>query len=84
LWVILKPRRYDRGFILGLFAQLFSTSQQVQNTGDSAIWMLANLSFAGMRTQNHGSIFWRTVSFVSGLLGTVVSFFAAGPDPYFS
>jgi hypothetical protein len=29
------------------------TQQSIQNTGVSAIWILANISYAGMRAQNN-------------------------------
>ena len=60
-----------------LWAQTSSTPEvQIQNTGISGIWVLANISFAGMRAQNHRSILWRTLAFIFGLPGTIVSFFA--------
>ena len=59
-----------------LWAQTSTTPEvQIQNTGISGIWVLANISFAGMRAQNHRSILWRTLAFIFGLPGTVVSFF---------
>jgi hypothetical protein len=58
------------------FAQMSITSQsQIQDTGISGLWVLANISFAGMRAQNNRSVFWRTVAFVFGLPGTIVTFF---------
>lgn len=60
-----------------LWAQTSTTPEvQIQNTGISGIWVLANISFAGMRAQNHPSILWRTLAFIFGLPGTIVSFFA--------
>ena len=44
--------------------------------GVSAIWIWANLCYAGMRAQAHPSTAWRVVSFVFGFPGTLVSFFA--------
>ena len=49
---------------------------QVQNTGISGVWVLANISYAGMRAQNNPSRVWRVLSFIFGLPGTIVSFFA--------
>lgn len=46
------------------------------NTGISGLWVLANVSFAGMRAQNNRSVFWRTLAFIFGLPGTIVTFFA--------
>ncbi|HEU5232276.1 MAG TPA: hypothetical protein VFU50_05410 [Terriglobales bacterium] len=60
-----------------LWAQTYSTPEvQIQNTGISGMWVLANISFAGMRAQNHQSILWRSLAFIFGLPGTIVSFFA--------
>jgi hypothetical protein len=39
-------------------AQASMTSQsQIQDTGISGLWILANISFAGMRAQNNRSVF---------------------------
>ena len=42
--------------------------------GVSAIWILANLSYAGMRAQNSSSSGWRNVSFLFGFPGTFLSY----------
>jgi hypothetical protein len=58
-------------------AQASTTTQsQIQDTGISGLWVLANVSFAGMRAQNNRSVLWRTLAFIFGLPGTIVSFFA--------
>jgi hypothetical protein len=58
-------------------AQVSATTQsQIQDTGISGLWILANISFAGMRAQNNRSVLWRTLAFILGLPGTIVSFFA--------
>ena len=58
-------------------AQVSTTTQsQIQDTGISGVWVLANVSFAGMRAQNNRSVLWRTLAFIFGLPGTIVSFFA--------
>jgi hypothetical protein len=44
-----------------------------QGTGVSAIWLLANVCYAGMRAQGHPSRWWRVVSFLFGLPGTLLS-----------
>jgi hypothetical protein len=41
--------------------------------GVSAIWLLANICYAGMRAQGHPSRLWRVVSFLFGFPGTLVS-----------
>ena len=43
--------------------------------GVSAIWIFANLCYAGMRAQHHPSTAWRVVSFVFGFPGTLLTFF---------
>src|ERR1019366_2262805 len=53
-----------------------SAQSQIQDTGISGLWVLANISFAGMRAQNNQSVLWRTVTFILGLPGTIVTFFA--------
>ena len=47
----------------------------VRDTGTSGLWILANISYAGMRAQNHKSFGWRVVSFIFGFPGTLLSFF---------
>ncbi|MBB6188048.1 hypothetical protein [Rhodanobacter sp. MP7CTX1] len=42
--------------------------------GVSAIWILANISYAGMRAQNSSSSGWRIVSFLFGFPGTFLSY----------
>lgn len=53
-----------------------SPQTQAENTGISGIWVLANISYAGMRAQNNSSEFWRILAFIFGLPGTIVTFFA--------
>ena len=45
----------------------------VQSGGVSAIWILANLSYAGMRAQNSSSTGWRIVAFIFGFPGTLLT-----------
>jgi hypothetical protein len=60
-------------------AQANMTPQsQMKDTGISGLWVLANISFAGMRAQNHPSVLWRTLAFIFGLPGTIVTFFVVG------
>lgn len=49
---------------------------EVRDTGISGLWVLANISYAGMRAQNHPSPLWRTLAFLFGLPGTIITFFA--------
>ena len=48
----------------------------VTRTGVSGIWILANISYAGMRAQDSASTGWRTLSFIFGFPGTFISFLA--------
>jgi hypothetical protein len=41
--------------------------------GASAVWIFANLSFAGMRAQDRGSTFWKVITFIFGFPGTVLT-----------
>lgn len=44
------------------------------NTGVSGIWILANISYAGMRAQGSNQSGWRIVAFIFGLPGTLLTF----------
>ena len=57
-------------------AQQTNTQLQIRDTGISGLWILANISYAGMRAQNHRSVVWRMLAFIFGLPGTLVTFFA--------
>ncbi len=48
----------------------------VGNVGVSGIWVLANISYAGMRAQNNPDVLWRILSFIFGLPGTIVTLLA--------
>ena len=52
-----------------------NAQQSVQTTGVSAIWILANISYAGMRAQNSQSTGWRILSFIFGFPGTLITYF---------
>jgi hypothetical protein len=76
-------RRYLAVFLLGVtysssaWAQTVTgTGSQIQNTGISGLWVLANVSFAGMRAQNNPHVLRRTLAFIFGLPGMIVTFFA--------
>lgn len=57
-------------------AQQANTQLQIRDTGISGLWILANVSFAGMRAQNHRSVVWRVLAFIFGFPGTLVTFLA--------
>ena len=60
--------------LLAAFVQVDRSSLNgARDTGVSGLWVLANISFAGMRAQNHQSIFWRTVAAIFGFPGTIPS-----------
>jgi hypothetical protein len=50
--------------------------QSIQDTGVSGIWILANISYAGMRAQSNPSTGWRILSFLFGLPGTLITYLA--------
>ncbi|MBI5094298.1 MAG: hypothetical protein HZB26_17890 [Candidatus Hydrogenedentes bacterium] len=57
------------------FADAASRSNDIVQTGGaSGIWILANVSYAGMRAQSNPSVGWRILSFIFGFPGTLVSF----------
>jgi hypothetical protein len=42
--------------------------------GSSAIWLFANICYAGMRAQDNPSVWWRIISFIFGFPGTFLTF----------
>lgn len=48
-------------------------TETARRTGVSAIWMLANISYAGMRAQGSPSTFWRIIAFIFGFPGTLLT-----------
>ena len=57
-----------------------ATVTQTQQTvgaaaGTSGLWILANISYAGMKAQKNPSTGWRVVSFIFGFPGTLITFF---------
>ena len=61
------------------FAQeALPSTETIRDTGVSALWILANVSYAGMRAQNHRSWIWRFIAFVFGFPGTLISWMAVG------
>ena len=53
-----------------------TTARDAGDGGVSALWIFANLSFAGMRAQNSSSKGWRIIAFIFGFPGTLLSLFA--------
>ena len=54
------------------------STERAQETGISGLWALANISYAGMRAQNHPSKGWRILAFIFGFPGTLLTFFVVG------
>lgn len=82
----MRKTHFRRDLMVLLFSFVYCTSSalaqvsaipqsQVRDTGISGLWVLANISFAGMRAQNNRSVLWRTLAFLFGLPGTIVTFF---------
>ena len=49
------------------------TGERAQDTGLSAIWILANLCYAGMRAQDSKNEIGRILAFLFGLPGTLLT-----------
>jgi hypothetical protein len=63
---------------LATWANSTGTPQETGDAGTVAIWIFANLSFAGMRAQNSSSNGWRIIAFIFGFPGTLLSWFIVG------
>ena len=50
-----------------------TATSTARDSGVSAIWVLANFCYAGMRAQDQLSGGWRVVSFIFGFPGTLLS-----------
>ena len=53
-------------------------TSNVETGGSSAIWILANISYAGMRAQSNPSVGWRIISFIFGFPGTLLTWIVVG------
>ena len=51
------------------------TTTQARDTGVSGVWILANISYAGMRAQERQTDVWLILAFIFGLPGTLLSYF---------
>jgi hypothetical protein len=61
------------------FAEEASRSADtIRDTGVSGLWILANISYAGMRAQNNPHAGWRVLAFIFGMPGTILSFIVVG------
>ena len=52
-----------------------TVDHSARDTGVSGLWILANISYAGMRAQDHPRARWRILSFIFGFPGTLLSLF---------
>lgn len=52
---------------------LAQTAERARDTGVSAIWILANLCYAGMRAQGSANGLGRVLAFLFGLPGTLLT-----------
>lgn len=64
--------------VTALAAEASAPSHVLAAAPLSALWILANFSYAGMRAQASNKHEWRAVSFVGGFPGTLVSMAAIG------
>jgi hypothetical protein len=55
---------------------LADNQTSVRDGGVSAIWILANLAYTGMRAQGSKNTGWRAIAFIFGFPGTLLTFFA--------
>lgn len=62
--------------LLGPVAFYVQETRTATDTGVSGLWMLANISYAGMRAQDSSSTGWRIVAFIFGFPGTLISLMA--------
>jgi hypothetical protein len=53
-----------------------------EDTGVSALWILANISHAGMRAQGSTSSGWRILAFIFGFPGTLLTFLVVGENSH--
>ena len=54
-------------------AETSKSAETIRDTGGSGLWILANISYAGMRAQGNPHSGWRTLAFLLGMPGTILS-----------
>jgi hypothetical protein len=62
LWILMIPT-----------AASAQSTTSVRDGGASAIWILSNLAYAGMRAQGSKNEGWRIISFIFGFPGTLLT-----------
>jgi hypothetical protein len=67
LWIFIPAEAFAQG-ALGI------NPTTMTNTGVSGLWILANISYAGMRAQGSIQAGWRIIAFIFGLPGTFLTF----------
>lgn len=71
--------RAPRGLLAAAWILLYpatlvaETVERARDTGVSAVWVLANLCYAGMRAQNSSNTLGRVLAFLFGLPGTLLT-----------
>lgn len=59
--------------LLAPLAFYIQETRTATDTGVSRLWLLANISFAGMRAQDSSEWGWRIIAFIFGFPGTLLS-----------
>jgi hypothetical protein len=62
--------------LLAPLAFYIEEARTATDTGVSGLWVLANISYAGMRAQDSSSTGWRIIAFIFGFPGTLISLLA--------
>ncbi len=71
-----SDRRALVAFLLCIPSLLWAdTGERAQDSGLSAVWLIANLCYAGMRAQNSESEVGRVLAFLFGFPGTLLTLF---------
>lgn len=71
--------RAPRGVLAAAWILLYPTTlvaetvERARDTGVSAIWILANLCYTGMRAQDSSNTLGRVLAFLFGLPGTLLT-----------
>ena len=69
-------RRHVSAAVIGLCLPavlLAQSAERARDTSVSAVWILANLCYAGMRAQDSPNVVGRLLAFVFGLPGTLLT-----------
>jgi hypothetical protein len=58
---------------LAFAAETSRSAETIRDTGGSGLWVLANIGYAVMRAQGNPHSGWRTLAFLLGMPGTILS-----------